>query len=150
MPIPDMSGWELPAIAIISITVIGWLLWTGREERQRVAGEMASERTRVAIEQAEERKRVALEQAEERKRYTEFNETLIQQADQDRREFMKSYRELAAQSIKAHLTVSKAVEDHDKRAAQAAEEHSRQSLEMWRAVQQEHQQIISSLQVPMR
>ncbi|MBU2685548.1 MAG: hypothetical protein KKF27_20095 [Gammaproteobacteria bacterium] len=83
------SFWQLPAIAVVAVIVIGWLLWSQREERKNVADQWGTERTQNQ----------------------EFMAGLIERADKDRVEQMTLWRDLSANSIDAYHALCKVLED---------------------------------------
>ena len=112
MPAIDLGAYELPAISILALIVIGWLLWTQREERRRISAESQAER----------------------RQHTEFVENLVAKAEADRTMQMAQWREMVAQSIAAYQSLCKALQDHEERSERRFQDHERNARERTRSL----------------
>ena len=116
MPVPE-GVWEWPLLAGL-LVVVGWVLWTQREERRRVAAEMVQERARH-----EERMAQLLQAAEaDRRLQMEAWEGLVRQSVELQSDLVGGLARLCLEVDK----LSKAMgEEHEEILRRCSEEHGR-------------------------
>ena len=102
IPLPEQA-WQLPAIAVVLLLVIGYLLWTNREQRREAEAE--------------------------RKTSQAFLQSLVDSNDKERRDSTKCFIELVERTTQAQEKTASAIKDivdtlatelgnHDSRAAE--------------------------------
>ena len=118
MPVPS-EVWQWPLLAGLLI-VVGWVLWTQREERRRVAAEIGAERER-------HEKQVA---------------GMLAEADADRKAYMAAWQGMVERSVEAQLQVAEGLGrlclEVDKLSAAMGEEHE----EILRRCSEEHEKAV--------